>query len=253
MNVRHGLYALLLMSVNAAASACDLPTLVAIPADGVGEDSARLIVAVQRYIEGIRAYTACVQSELAAAGGDAAPESLRNQLVVRNNGAVAEAGAVLALFGERLTPSRNLYLAEFIAGDGEECIQTPRLDTTVVVNDVAVLFMERGGRTHLNVLEESCANLERSGNFDIRRGVAGTANSGIGLTQTTRLCSKEFIEPYKFETSSVRIRECPLGRFFELTEEQTARLLGLRDAARAAAEPVVGQSEETPAPPRTER
>ena len=69
---------------------------------------------MQRYVEGIRAYTACVKAELAAAGGDAAPESLRRS-VLRNNAAVAEARAVLAMFGERVTPAENLYLAEFLA------------------------------------------------------------------------------------------------------------------------------------------
>jgi hypothetical protein len=249
MNARDGLYTLLLMTVSRVAWACDLPTLVAIPAaSNVGEESARLIVAVQRYVESIRGYTACVKAELAAGGGDAAPESLRNQLTVRNNGAVAEARAILALFGERVTRAENLYLAEFIAGDGEECIPASRLDSTVVVNEVAVLFMERGGRTHLNVLETSCENLERFGQFDILR------TSGIGLAQGTRLCANEFIVPF-FETSSARHRECALGRFFELSKEQTARLRELRAAARPADAESGGddRAEGRPAPQRSER
>jgi hypothetical protein len=256
MNARHGLYALLLMTVNGAVWACDLPPLVAIPAAGnVGEESARLIVAVQRYVEGIRSYTACVKAELAAAGGDAAPESLRNQLTVRNNSAVAEARAVLALFGERVTPAENLYLAEFIVGDGDECIQTSPLESTAVVNDIAVLFIERSGQAYLNVLETSCENLERSAQFEIVRNVAGTGNAG--LSRAVRLCAKEFIEPYKFEISSVLHRQCPIGRFFELTEEQTERLMARRDAARPAAgsesEAADAEAEETPARQRSER
>jgi hypothetical protein len=259
MNERHGLYALLMMFVSGAASACDLPTLVAIPAaDSIGDDSARLIVAVQRYVDGIKGYTACVQAELAAAGGDAAPESLRNQLVVRNNGAVAEAGAVLALFGERLTPARNLYVAEFIAGDGEECVQTPRLESTAVINDIAVLYIERDGGAHLNVLEKSCPNLDRFGRFDTERNVVGGGDvSRLGPVWTNRLCSNEFIEPYKFDTSEVPQRECALGRFFALTEDQATRLMALRaaipEAAESAPESADAPGEETPAPPRTER
>jgi hypothetical protein len=255
MNARHGLFALLLLTVNAAAWACDLPPLVAVPAAGsVGEGSARLIVAVQRYVEGIRSYTACVKADLAAAGGDAAPESLRNQLTVRNNSAVAEARAVLASFGERVTPAATLYLAEFIAGEGDECIQTSPLESTAVVNDIAVLFIERSGQAYLNVLETSCENLERSAQFEIVRNVVGTGNAGF--TRAIRLCAKEFIEPYKFEISSVLHRQCPIGRFFELTEEQTGRLLARRDANRSAtaeAAAAVGPPAETPERERSER
>jgi hypothetical protein len=259
MNARHGLYALVLMSVNAAAWACDLPALVAIPAAGsIGDASARLIVSVQRYVEAIKGYTTCVQAELAAAGGDAAPESLRNQLIVRNNGAVAEAGAVLALFGERLTPARNLYLAEFIAGDGNECVQTPRLYSTAVINDVAVLFIERDGSGYLNVLEESCANLERFGRFDTRRNIIGGGDvSRLGPVQTNRLCSNEFIEPYQFEIASSPQRECALGLFFDLTEEQATRLMTTRAAAAEVSESAPESADalpaETPTRPRNER
>jgi hypothetical protein len=255
MNARYSLCALLLLTVNTTVWACDLPPLVAIPAAGnVGEQSAPLIVAVQRYVEGIRGYTACIRADLVAAGGDTAPESLRNQLTVRNNGAVAEARAVLASFGERVTPAENLYLAEFIAGEGEECIQTSPLESTAVVNDIAVLFVERSGQAYLNVLETSCENLERSAQFEIVRNVAGTGNAG--LSRAVRLCAKEFIEPYKFEISSVLHRQCPIGRFFELTEEQTGRLLARRDANRSATAEAAAAADppaETPERERSER
>jgi hypothetical protein len=255
MNARYSLCALLLLTVNTTVWACDLPPLVAIPAAGnVGEQSAPLIVAVQRYVEGMRGYTACIKADLVAAGGDTAPESLRNQLTVRNNGAVAEARAVLASFGERVTPAENLYLAEFIAGEGEECIQTSPLESTAVVNDIAVLFVERSGQAYLNVLETSCENLERSAQFEIVRNVAGTGNAG--LSRAVRLCAKEFIEPYKFEISSVLHRQCPIGRFFELTEEQTGRLLARRDANRSATAEAAAAADppaETPERERSER
>ena len=108
MNARQILYGSLLLCVNAIASACDLPALVILPAPGTaGDASAELIVDMQRYVGGIRAYTACVQAEIAAAGGDSAPESLRTLLVRRNNGAVAEAKALMELFGERVAPVRG--------------------------------------------------------------------------------------------------------------------------------------------------
>ena len=48
MNARHGLFALLLMPVNTAVWACDLPPLVVLPAAGnIGEGSARLSTAVR--------------------------------------------------------------------------------------------------------------------------------------------------------------------------------------------------------------
>jgi hypothetical protein len=257
MNARHGLYAGLLMSANAAAWACDLPALVAIPAERIGDESAQLVVAVQRYVDGIKGYAACIQAELTAAGGDAAPASLRNQLIVRNNTAVAEAEAVLASFAERVAPARNLYLAEFVTGESSECIQTPRLESTAVVNEIAVLFIERSGRTYLNVLAESCNDLERFGRFEVRRNIVGGSDvSRIGPVQTNRLCSNEFIEPYAFDTSALPTRQCPLGRFFELTSDQTARLTELGAAARpAAAGPATAAdpTAETPARRRSGR
>jgi hypothetical protein len=106
---------------------------------------------------------------------------LRNVLIRRNNSAADEAEVVIALFGERVAPARELYLADFIAGDGEDCIPTTRLDITVVLDDLAVLFVERGaGRTWLNVLEASCADLARSGRFDVRRNIIGASDVAQG-------------------------------------------------------------------------
>ena len=102
MNSRHVLYGLSLLCINVVAAACEQPALVAIPATAsIGDDSAQIVVATQRYVAGIREYVACIQTELAAAGGDAAPDSLRNVLIRRNNAAGAEAEAVVALFSER--------------------------------------------------------------------------------------------------------------------------------------------------------
>jgi hypothetical protein len=68
-----------------------------------------------------------------------------------------------------------------------------------------------------------------------------------------RLCSDEFIVPYAFETQTLRNRECALGRFFELNQEQTARILEVRSARQAAAAPADGLEAETPGRQRSER
>jgi hypothetical protein len=259
MNVRHAVVGSLLVVVHFAAAACDLPALVVIPAqEPLGDRSAEVIVATQRYVTAIKEYATCVQAELTAAGGDAAPASLRNQLIGRNNHAIAEAESVLELFRERVAPPQVLYLAEFATGEGAECIQTPRLESTAVINDIAVLFVEQSGRTYLNVLEESCTDLERFGYFRVNRNIIGRSDvSRLGPGQTSRLCSNEFIEPYAFDTNVRPNRDCGLGLFFDITEEQGARLMALRGESPAAATADAARrddpAEGTPAPRRSER
>jgi len=236
---RHVLYGLLLLFINAAAAACERPSLVIIAAEHIGDDTAQLIAGMQRYVAGTKDYMACVQAELTAAGGDAAPTVLRNVLIRRNNAAVAEAEAVATLFTERVAPLEELYLAEFIAGSGEECVSTFRLERTAVIDDLAVLFIERDGRAHLNVLEAICLNLGRYGLFAVHREAVGESDrvTGLGPVQTNRLCTSEFIYPYAAGGSQSRSDECALGRFFELTAEQKAQLLQGPVQGGAAAEP----------------
>jgi hypothetical protein len=205
-------------------------------------------VAAHRYLAGIEAYLTCTRAALAAAGGDVAPQPLRSVLIRRNNDAVAEANAVMALFAERVAPVEELYLAEFLAGDEEECLTYSRRLTTGVVDDHAVLFVDRNGRTYLNVLETACADLARFGHFDVRTKVVGVASPLIGPVQTNRVCSNEFILPYAFEDAPLRNRECALGRFFELTQEQAERLTALRATTLRS---VAGDAEEASAPPST--
>mgnify|MGYP003581503277 CR=1 FL=1 len=237
MSLRQSVFASLLLVVSGAAVACDLPALMVVPAAGTVDDYAgQRIAQMQRYVTGIREYTACLQAELAAAGGDAAPESMRDVLIRRNNAAVAEAKAVMDLFGERVAPVKDLYLAEFISGEGDECIPTARLEMTSIVNDMAVLFIERAGRTHLNVLEASCRDLERHGEFEVRRDMMGSRLNGLGAIEANSLCSREFIFPVEFGVR--RSPEgCGLGRFFEVTDDQAARLIEIGTANRAAAAP----------------
>jgi hypothetical protein len=79
--------------------ACDFPALVAIPAkkDVAGKE-AQIRAEAAQYFEAMRVYTTCVQAELSAAGGNAAPPITRGVLVARNNFAVAEAEAVMKIF-----------------------------------------------------------------------------------------------------------------------------------------------------------
>lgn len=106
MNLTKILCTGLLSSVGSVGLACDLPPLVAIPAKkDVGEQAAQLQVDVAAYVEAMRAYTACVQAELVAAGGDSASTVVKSVLVNRNNLAVAEVDAVLKALNEAAGPA----------------------------------------------------------------------------------------------------------------------------------------------------
>ncbi|HVY65667.1 MAG TPA: hypothetical protein VHH11_12670 [Gammaproteobacteria bacterium] len=99
MQMTKTLIAGLLLSVAGAAGACELPKLVVIPPkeDVVGKEEG-IRQAFMQYRQGMETYTACVQSELTAAGGDKAPAAIKAALVQRNNVAVAEVQAVDKLF-----------------------------------------------------------------------------------------------------------------------------------------------------------
>jgi hypothetical protein len=86
--------------------ACTLPKLAIIPpkAEVAGKEAA-INAEANRYFTEMQTYTACVQAELAAAGGDAAPDILRRVLVARNNTAVAEAEFMMKLFTENVAPA----------------------------------------------------------------------------------------------------------------------------------------------------
>ena len=220
-----------------AAAACELPALVAIPSRVRGEDKPALIVATERYIAAIKQYAACTEGELAVAGGETAPESLRTLLSNRSKAAIGEAAAVAALFAERVAPLNELYLAEFITGEGDDCAPLQRITATTIVDDHAVLFHERNERAYLNVLEAVCPDLERFGHFEIRRNLVGATALEVGPVQTNGLCSHEYIVPYFSLDSVTSRRECALGRFYELDPRQVGRLMEGRSAVRQAAKP----------------
>ncbi len=85
------------------AVACDLPKLAVIPPkDQIAGKEAEIRAAANTYFMGMQAYTACVQSELTAAGGDGAPDLIKRVLVSRNNTAVAEAEFMMKLFTDNV-------------------------------------------------------------------------------------------------------------------------------------------------------
>ena len=108
MRLTNTILAGLLVAIAGVANACDLPPLVVIPPkeNNVGkEDSLR--EAYIKYREAMQAYTQCVQADLAAAGGDAAPVIVKAALVQRNNAAVAEVTAMDKLFADNVGPIGN--------------------------------------------------------------------------------------------------------------------------------------------------
>jgi len=95
----------ILMGIAGGAMACELPKLVIIPAKSeVAGKEAEVRTAAGAYFSAMQAYTACVQAELAGAGGDAAPDLVKKVLVARNNAAVAEAQFMMKLFEDNLGP-----------------------------------------------------------------------------------------------------------------------------------------------------
>jgi hypothetical protein len=96
----------LLAGIAGNALACDLPKLAVIPAkEEVAGKEAQIRADANAYFTAMQAYTACVQGELTAAGGDGAPDLLKRVLVSRNNTAVAEAEFMMKLFTENVGPA----------------------------------------------------------------------------------------------------------------------------------------------------
>jgi hypothetical protein len=92
-----------LAGIAGSAVACDLPKLAVIPPkDEVAGKEAEIRAAAGAYFTAMQAYTACVQAELAGAGGDSAPSIIKRVLVARNNSAVAEAEFMMKLFTDNV-------------------------------------------------------------------------------------------------------------------------------------------------------
>lgn len=93
----------ILSGLAGSALACDLPKLVVIPPKNqIAGKEAEIRAAANSYFTAMQAYTACIQDQLAAAGGDSAPDIVKRVLVSRNNTAVAEAEFMMKLFTENV-------------------------------------------------------------------------------------------------------------------------------------------------------
>ena len=93
----------ILTAIAGSASACTLPKLLIIPPmDEVAGKEAEIRTAAAAYFTSMQAYAACIQAELAGAGGDAAPDLVKRVLVSRNNAAVAEAEFMMKLYNENV-------------------------------------------------------------------------------------------------------------------------------------------------------
>jgi len=87
---------------------CELPKLLVIPPeDRIAGRERDLFVAANTYFTAIQAYSACLQAELMAAGGDQAPDLVKRVLVTRGNAAVDEANLMMKLFTQRVRPAET--------------------------------------------------------------------------------------------------------------------------------------------------
>jgi hypothetical protein len=217
--------------------ACEQPSLPMIPAkEDIGRHSGPLERDTQRYLESMTAYVACVQAEFDGAKETDSTDFRREQLLLRNNAAVAEFEAVTRLFEDRVGPLETLNLAriqnaseqsararsevsalEGLELDGaapERCISTASLDATKVVNERAVLFYQSNGHIFLSVLDDACPEIVRSGRFVFQ--VHGAANP--------RLCKTDVIHAMDPFTGGYGAA-CHIGEFRQISEADAKALL----------------------------
>jgi len=101
------------------------------------------------------------------------------------------------------------------------CLSMSGVRTTRIVNDGNILFFQRNGHVYLNVLDQTCAGLSRSGKF--------TYSVQTGA-RTVRLCDADNITV--LETTG-RGFTCGLGRFHPISAETANEMLGAQSDERA--------------------
>ena len=227
-------YVALLLSSHALA--CEMPSLPVVR-EGASGSAVSTLLDVRRYSDAMVQYTQCVQTELAAAGGDATPAFVKALFVARNNRAVDEHKAVTDLYVARIGPLENLRLAEHLGGESKDCLLGSAVVGTGVLNDGAVIFFLRNQQAYLNVLDTACAGLEREGGFVVGNQPATGATGNGAAAQTplaSRVCDEGRIFPYR-EGSARGVLGCPLGRFYPVTKEIALQILAAMapDAAEA--------------------
>jgi len=236
------LCALLLFCLGPTVWACEEPSLPVIPEEeDIGRQTRRIQRDTERYLESMQEYVACIQGEIEASGNDDGSTLKLALLVRRNNGAVEEFKAITDLYVDRVGPIEDLDFEssqvrsadsaemrpailstineadEFRDAEPVRCISTAEFRETEVVNDSTVLFFRRSGRVFLNVLEDTCPRLWRSGGFSHQiRGGGRIAN----------LCESDTIYPLE------QAGHCRLGEFHEISQLQADALLNPTEARR---------------------
>jgi len=94
------------------------------------------------------------------------------------------------------------------------CLSMSGVRTTRIVNDGNILFFQRNGHVYLNVLDQTCVGLSRSGKFTY------TVQTGA---RTVRLCDADTITVLE---STGRGFTCGLGRFYPVSAETVDGMLG---------------------------
>jgi|SRR5689334_319250 hypothetical protein len=113
MRITTIVYGGILCGIAGSAIACDLPKLVIIPPkDKIAGKEAEIRTAAGAYFAAMQAYTACIQADLAGAGGDAAPTTVKRTLVARNNAAAAEMQFMMKLFTDNVGPINSVPVGE---------------------------------------------------------------------------------------------------------------------------------------------
>jgi len=108
-----------------------------------------------------------------------------------------------------------LLAADDLQGDAPvRCLSMSGVRTTRIVNDGNILFFQRNGHVYLNVLDQTCVGLSRSGKF--------TYSVQTGA-RTVRLCDADTITV--LETTG-RGFACGLGRFYPVSKESANEMLG---------------------------
>ena len=169
--------ALLLGACVSPAFACDLPKLPVIPArEQIGNQAAAVNEATAAYFDGMRGYAACIQEQLQAAGGDAAPASVKAAYVARSEAAVEEAQAVQQLYQERVAvagqsakPGTEAALRKLVEGLASG---TPDYDSMTA-------GMQRATRQQLGDLRRDTARLGKLTSLEF----TGTDPRGLDIFQ----------------------------------------------------------------------
>jgi hypothetical protein len=247
-----GLLAMPLLFMCSQTLACDLPALPPIPAAVAVDGVAKVIRDVRRYSDAMVEYTACLRTELEAAGGESAPPSVRAILIARNNLAIDEHNIVTALYTQRVGPLPNLRLAEYLDGESRDCLLVDSVVGIGVVSDSAVVFLMRGSQAYLNLLPATCPELARYGDFVLAgsatdvlspgaRGLIGPSQPGglasVGAPLSRRVCDQDDIYPYREGGLARRVLECPLGRFYALPADEARQLIGAQRPLAQGVEP----------------